>query len=158
MGRLQTRRRRIAAMPGRHTWYSKEFNKLLCEAGSMMGDEAKRNEVYAQAEKILVEDVALVPIYHPIHTPWSSRIVKGPDVRAKRRGPDHLEPLPLHAARVRNLQVDGRCRSNRKTEDSRRTRYLAGAGVVQSLPSCTFVPFSWCLPLLSFLSSTGGFP
>lgn len=52
-------------MPGRHTWYSQEYNNLLCEAGSLLNDEPGRNALYAQAERILVEDVALVPLYHP---------------------------------------------------------------------------------------------
>lgn len=54
-------------MPGRHTWYNQDYNKLLCDAGQIIGDEAKRADLYSQAEKILVSDVALVPIYHPIN-------------------------------------------------------------------------------------------
>ena len=35
------------------------------QAGAVVGDEAKRNQMCQQAEKILVEHVALVPlIYH----------------------------------------------------------------------------------------------
>jgi ABC-type transport system substrate-binding protein len=67
-----------SAMPGRHTWYNKEFNTLLCQAGAILGDEAKRNTMYQQAEKILVEDVALVPIYHPIMTAMVKPDIKGP--------------------------------------------------------------------------------
>ena len=50
--------------PGRHTWYNQEFNKLLCDVALLIGDEAKRAEMYRQAEKLLVEDVVgrrLVP-------------------------------------------------------------------------------------------------
>jgi peptide/nickel transport system substrate-binding protein/oligopeptide transport system substrate-binding protein len=68
----------LANMPGRHTWYNKEFNDLVCEAGSIMGDEDKRNELYAQAESILVRDVGLVPLWHPIST-WVVRpAIQGP--------------------------------------------------------------------------------
>ena len=56
----------LSNMPGRHTWYNKEYNDLTCQAGAIMGDEAKRNELYRKAERILVEDVALVPVYHSI--------------------------------------------------------------------------------------------
>ncbi len=56
----------LPEMPGRHTWYNQEYNNLLCQAGAITADEAKRNELYQQAERILVEDVALVPIYHGI--------------------------------------------------------------------------------------------
>ncbi len=68
----------LSAMPGRHTWYNKDFNKLLCEAGAVLGDEAKRNAMYQQAEKILIEDVALVPLYHPILTAMVKPDIKGP--------------------------------------------------------------------------------
>jgi ABC-type transport system substrate-binding protein len=51
-------------MPGRHTWYNQEYNALTCEANAIIGDEARRDELYRQAEKILVEDVGLIPIYH----------------------------------------------------------------------------------------------
>jgi peptide/nickel transport system substrate-binding protein/oligopeptide transport system substrate-binding protein len=68
----------MSAMPGRHTWYNKDFNKLLCDAGAVLGDEAKRNTMYQQAEKILIEDVALVPIYHPILVAMVKPDIKGP--------------------------------------------------------------------------------
>ena len=56
----------INEQPGRHTWYNKDFNDLLCQADSMMGADAERSAVYQQAEKILIEDVALVPLYHGV--------------------------------------------------------------------------------------------
>ena len=65
-------------MPGRHTWYNQEYNSLLCEAGSLLGDEAKRVELYQQAERILIEDVGLVPIYHPILVAMVKPYIKGP--------------------------------------------------------------------------------
>ena len=65
-------------MPGRHTWYNQEFNKLLCDAGVIVGDEAKRNEMYQQAERILIQDVALVPIYHPNMVAMVKADIKGP--------------------------------------------------------------------------------
>ena len=68
----------MANMPGRHTWYNEEYNSLLCEAGSLLGDEDKRVELYQQAEQILIEDVALVPVYHPILVAMVKPYVKGP--------------------------------------------------------------------------------
>lgn len=64
-------------MPGRHTWYNQEYNNLLCEAGSLLNDEPGRNERYAQAERILIEDVALVPLYHPILVALVKPYIKG---------------------------------------------------------------------------------
>jgi len=40
----------MSAMPGRHTWYNKQYNDLLCEANSIFGDEDKRNALYKQAD------------------------------------------------------------------------------------------------------------
>jgi ABC-type transport system substrate-binding protein len=68
----------MSEMPGRHTWYNQEYNSLLCEAGHCLNDEAKRNELYQQAERILVEDVALVPIYHPILVAMVKPYLNGP--------------------------------------------------------------------------------
>lgn len=68
----------LSLMPGRHTWYNKDFNKLLCDAGAVIGDEAKRNSMYQQAEKILIEDVAMVALYHPIYTAMVKPEINGP--------------------------------------------------------------------------------
>jgi ABC-type transport system substrate-binding protein len=68
----------LSDMPGRHTWYNQQYNQLLCEAGAILGDEPKRNELYKQAERILVEDVALVPIYHGIFVAMVKPDIKGP--------------------------------------------------------------------------------
>jgi len=72
--------------PGRHTWYNKDFNKLLCDAGAVLGDEAKRNSMYQQAEKLLVEDVALVPVYHPILVAMVKPNIKGPMFEPDKNG------------------------------------------------------------------------
>lgn len=72
-----------ADMPGRHTWYNEEFNSLTCEAQSLVGDENQRNEMYKQAEKILISDVALIPIYHGIY----NALVK-PNLAGKGLAPD----------------------------------------------------------------------
>jgi peptide/nickel transport system substrate-binding protein/oligopeptide transport system substrate-binding protein len=68
----------LANMPGRHNWYNKEYNDLVCDAGSIMGDEDKRNELYAQAESILVYDEALVPLWHPIKNWVVNPYLQGP--------------------------------------------------------------------------------
>jgi ABC-type oligopeptide transport system substrate-binding subunit len=65
-------------MPGRHTWYNQEYNQLTCEAGAIIGDEQRRNELYRQAERILIEDVALVPVYHAIFVAMVKPDIAGP--------------------------------------------------------------------------------
>lgn len=73
-------------MPGRHTWHNAEYNQLLCDAGQIIGDEAQRNEMYQQAERILVEDVGLVPLYHGIFTAVVKPTVKGPALEPNSQG------------------------------------------------------------------------
>jgi peptide/nickel transport system substrate-binding protein/oligopeptide transport system substrate-binding protein len=65
-------------MPGRHTWYNKEYNDLNCEAGAIIGDEPRRNELYQQAERILVEDVGILPVWHSILNAMVKPDIKGP--------------------------------------------------------------------------------
>lgn len=77
-GGCETEGADLSAMPGRHTWYNQDYNKLLCDAGVIFGDEQQRNTLYRQAERMLVEDVALVPVYHAIFV----AMVK-PDIRGK---------------------------------------------------------------------------
>lgn len=76
----------LSQMPGRHTWYNQEYNNLLCEAGQILNDEAKRNELYQQAERTLIEDVALVPIYHGIFNALVKPYVKGPMFEPNSKG------------------------------------------------------------------------
>jgi peptide/nickel transport system substrate-binding protein/oligopeptide transport system substrate-binding protein len=73
-------------MPGRHTWYNKEYNDLVCEANAIIGDEARRDELYRQAEKILIEDAALVPIYHGVFNVLVSPDLKGPALEPNEAG------------------------------------------------------------------------
>jgi peptide/nickel transport system substrate-binding protein/oligopeptide transport system substrate-binding protein len=73
-------------MPGRHTWYNKEYNSLVCEANAIIGDEAKRDELYRQAEKILIEDVALMPIYHGVFNVLVNPKLKGPALEPNKAG------------------------------------------------------------------------
>ena len=68
----------MADMPGRHTWYNKDFNEKLCTAQSMMNNEDGRNQVYREAERILIEDVALVPIYHSVYNVMVKNNLAGP--------------------------------------------------------------------------------
>jgi ABC-type oligopeptide transport system substrate-binding subunit len=76
----------MSLMPGRHTWYNQEYNSLVCEAGQLLNDEAQRNELYQQAERILVEDVALVPIYHGIFNALVKPYVDGPMFEPNSKG------------------------------------------------------------------------
>lgn len=65
-------------LPGRHTWYRQDYNDLLCKASALMGNEDERNTLYRQAEKILLSDVALVPIWHGVYNVLIKPDIKGP--------------------------------------------------------------------------------
>ncbi len=73
-------------MPGRHTWYNTEYNALVCEANGIIGDEAKRNELYQKAERILIENVGLVPIYHGVFNVLVNPKLKGPALEPNKAG------------------------------------------------------------------------
>lgn len=49
---------------GRHTWSNPEFDALFDEAAAFTGDPAERTKMFQDAEKILVEDVGSIFVYH----------------------------------------------------------------------------------------------
>lgn len=68
---------------GRHSWVNEEFDAALAEAGSFNGDPAERLEMFKDVERILVEDVPAVFIYHAkfiqLIKPWLKGSFKEPD-------------------------------------------------------------------------------
>ncbi len=69
---------------GRHdTWTNEEFESLAREAGEFLGDSAERIAMFQQAERIMVEDVAAVYVYHGTQVqlikPWHTGPFKEPD-------------------------------------------------------------------------------
>ena len=49
---------------GRHSWLNEEFDSLVAEASSMVGDPEAREQMFRDAEKILVDDVGGAFIAH----------------------------------------------------------------------------------------------
>jgi peptide/nickel transport system substrate-binding protein/oligopeptide transport system substrate-binding protein len=68
---------------GRHSWSNPDFDAALAEAGSFPGDPAERINMFHGVEKILVEDVPAVFIYHvkllQLIKPWVKGEFKEPD-------------------------------------------------------------------------------
>ena len=61
---------------GRHTWTNAQFDTLVKDATSLVGNQTKRDQEFQDAEKILVDDVGGAFIYHV--TPgqmWRSYVV-----------------------------------------------------------------------------------
>jgi len=69
---------------GRHSWSNPDFDKGLADASAFLGDPAERTKMFQDTEKILVEDVPAVFIYHGTPAqfikPWVAGDFKAPDV------------------------------------------------------------------------------
>ena len=60
---------------GRHTWRNDAFDRLMAEASGIVDDPVRRIDLYQQAERRLVEDVAGVFLWHPrVNGLWKSHI------------------------------------------------------------------------------------
>jgi peptide/nickel transport system substrate-binding protein/oligopeptide transport system substrate-binding protein len=68
---------------GRHSWENADFDQLVKDAASFTGDPAERITMFQDAEKILVEDVPAVFVYHetPVQLvkPWVKGAFLEPD-------------------------------------------------------------------------------
>ncbi len=49
---------------GRHAWYNERFESIMSTANHLIGDPARRTALYREAERIVVEDVAGVFLWH----------------------------------------------------------------------------------------------
>ncbi len=54
----------IFVSTGRHSWKNDSYDQMVKEASSLVGDDAKRTQMFKDAEKILVDDVGSVFIAH----------------------------------------------------------------------------------------------
>jgi peptide/nickel transport system substrate-binding protein/oligopeptide transport system substrate-binding protein len=63
---------------GRHSWTNEEFDQLVKDAASFTGDPAERTKMFQDAERILVEDVPAVFIFHGTPVQFVKPWVKGP--------------------------------------------------------------------------------
>lgn len=68
---------------GRHSWVNADFDELVKDGASFIGEPAERTKLFQDAEQILVEDVPGVFIYHetPVQLvkPWIKGAVLEPD-------------------------------------------------------------------------------
>lgn len=71
---------------GRHAWHNDEFQRLVRKGNQYMGASQARYGIYHQAERILVEDVGGVFLWHPVqHWMWKSYF-RSPDLEPNRLG------------------------------------------------------------------------
>jgi len=60
---------------GRHGWRSDRFDQLVVQGGTIVGDPVRRRGVYQEAERLLVEDVGAVFLWHSKNNQiWKSNI------------------------------------------------------------------------------------
>lgn len=71
---------------GRHTWSNPEFDKLVAEASSFTGDPAQRTKMFQDAEKILVDDVGGIFVYHQTPPDIYKPYLKGPALEPDKNG------------------------------------------------------------------------
>ncbi len=71
---------------GRHAWKNPEFDKMVSDATSMVGDTAKRDQMFKDAEKILVSDAGGVFIYHVTPGAIYKPYMKGSELDADQTG------------------------------------------------------------------------
>jgi ABC-type transport system substrate-binding protein len=68
---------------GRHSWSNPDFDQLVEDAASFIGDPEERTKMFQDAERILVEDVPAVFVYHdtPVQLvkPWLKGAFLEPD-------------------------------------------------------------------------------
>jgi peptide/nickel transport system substrate-binding protein/oligopeptide transport system substrate-binding protein len=63
---------------GRHSWSNPDFDALYTEASSFTGDPAERTQKFQDAEKILVDDVGGIFVYHQTPGDLIKPYLKGP--------------------------------------------------------------------------------
>jgi len=71
---------------GRHAWKNAEFDTLVTEASSLVNDNAKRDQMFKDGEKILVDDVGGVFIYHVTPGAIYKPYMKGTELEPDKTG------------------------------------------------------------------------
>ncbi len=71
---------------GRHSWSNADFDALYTEASSFTGDPAERTQKFQDAEKILVEDVGGIFVYHQTPGDLIKPYLKGPALEPDANG------------------------------------------------------------------------
>ena len=117
---------------GRHAWSNPEFDKLVKDASSLIGDDAKRTQMFKDAEKILVNDAGGVFIYHATPGNIYKPYLKGEELEPDQVGlaawhwpgtgrHRYAVPHPIHFERCRRVgpqvgssisRLGGICRKN----------------------------------------------
>ena len=71
---------------GRHAWSNPQFDQLVKDATSLSGDKARRDSMFKQAEKILVDDVGGIFVYHQTPGDAYKPYLKGTELEPDKAG------------------------------------------------------------------------
>jgi len=71
---------------GRHNWNNTQFDDMVKKAGSFTGDPAERIKMFQDAEKLLVEDVGGIFIYHRTAGDMYKPYLKGTELEPDSNG------------------------------------------------------------------------
>jgi peptide/nickel transport system substrate-binding protein/oligopeptide transport system substrate-binding protein len=71
---------------GRHAWKNDQFDQLVNEAAPFVGDAAKRSQMWKDAERLLVEDVGGIFLYHETPGSMFKPYVKGSELEPDKTG------------------------------------------------------------------------
>ena len=71
---------------GRHSWSNPDYDEAVRSAAEFLGDPAERIEMFKSAEKILVEDVPAVFVYHGTEVQFIKPWLGGPFIEPDKNG------------------------------------------------------------------------
>ena len=71
---------------GRHSWSNPDFDAKLKEASEYLGDPSERITMFQEAERILVEDVPAVFVYHGTRVQFIKPWLKGDFMKPDKNG------------------------------------------------------------------------
>ncbi len=77
---------------GRHSWINEEFDAMVADASGLVGDDAMREQMFRDAERILVDDVGGVFIAHR----WQGDLFKPYVLGDSFREPDSIGISGVH--------------------------------------------------------------
>jgi ABC-type transport system substrate-binding protein len=76
---------------GRHNWWNEEYDKMVNDAAALIGDDAKRTQMFQDAERLMVEEAPAVWIYHRTRADLIKPYVTGEFLKPNKAGSGGLQ-------------------------------------------------------------------
>jgi ABC-type oligopeptide transport system substrate-binding subunit len=71
---------------GRHSWSNAQYDQLLKEGAPLSGDPERRSQMMKDAERVLVEDVPAIWVYHQLIGELLKPYLKGSNLEPNKTG------------------------------------------------------------------------